>query len=136
MHTYIHTCIHTYIHTYIHTDIHTDRHTYIHTCAHQEHSEALASALQGKETELRETQDTLAKRSEQCRQLYDIVGTLEQRLGHLPEQPDNAPAHHAKGGGGGGGGGDGAMGAGSHGQVPAVVLIYGRHIRQTYKAQM
>ena len=123
--------MHTCIHTYIQTDIHT----YIHTCAHQEHSEALASALQGKETELRETQDTLAKRSEQCRQLYDIVGTLEQRLGHLPEHPDNAPAHQAKGGGGGGGS-DGAMGAGSHGQVPAVVLIYGRHIRQTYQADI
>ena len=82
---------------------------------------------------MRETQDTLAKRSEQCRQLYDIVGTLEQRLGHLPEQPDNAPAHHAKGGGGGG---DGAMGAGSHGQVPAVLLIYGGHIRQTYQADI
>eukprot|EP00802_Teleaulax_amphioxeia_P018684 Tamp_18887.p1 GENE.Tamp_18887~~Tamp_18887.p1 ORF type:complete len:203 (+),score=51.08 Tamp_18887:338-946(+) len=51
----------------------------------QDGTDTLKKELAHRDVTLKETEEVLAKRTEQCRQLYDIVGTLEQRLTQLPE---------------------------------------------------
>eukprot|EP00960_Hanusia_phi_P064055 765677-Hanusia_phi.AAC.5 len=51
----------------------------------QETAERTKKELEVKEEALKESEKVLAKRTEQCRQLYDIVGALEQRLAQQPD---------------------------------------------------